>query len=96
MYIAPFIAVGRSVFTSFLKSEFSQENINFWVACEEYKKTPPSQMQTRAKQIFQQYIEADAPNEVKHTNTSLSLFSGHWTDVAIGSKVKKAKQNIKC
>lgn len=56
--------VGRSVFTSFLKSEFSQENINFWVACEEYKKTPPSQMQTRAKQIFQQYIEADAPNEV--------------------------------
>lgn len=58
------LLVGRIVFTSFLKSEFSQENADFWIACEDYKKTPPSKLATKAKQIYQQYIEADAPNEV--------------------------------
>lgn len=55
---------GRAVFTSFLKSEFSEENMDFWVACEDYKKTNPSKLATRAKQIYQQYVEADAPKEV--------------------------------
>ncbi|KAM7013165.1 regulator of G-protein signaling 4 [Tautogolabrus adspersus] len=56
--------LGRSVFTSFLRSEFSQENMDFWVACEDYKNTNPSKFTTRAKQIYQQYVKADAPNEV--------------------------------
>lgn len=55
---------GRSVFTSFLKSEFSKENIDFWMACQDYKKTAPSKLPSRAKQIYQQYVKADAPNEV--------------------------------
>lgn len=58
------LLVGRTVFTNFLKSEFSEENINFWIACEEYKKTAPSKLPGRAKQIFQQYVETDALNEV--------------------------------
>ncbi|KAM6922045.1 regulator of G-protein signaling 4 [Xenentodon cancila] len=56
--------MGRVVFSSFLKSEFSQENVDFWITCEDYKKTPPSQLATRAKQIYRQFVEADAPNEV--------------------------------
>ncbi|XP_045905632.1 regulator of G-protein signaling 4 [Micropterus dolomieu] len=56
--------MGRTVFASFLKSEFSEENMDFWVACEDYKKTASSKLQIRAKQIYQQYVEADAPNEV--------------------------------
>lgn len=55
---------GRTVFTSFLKSEFSEENIDFWLACEDYKKSTTSKLATRAKQIYQQYVEADSPNEV--------------------------------
>ncbi|XP_075901616.1 regulator of G-protein signaling 4-like [Nelusetta ayraudi] len=55
---------GRTVFTSFLKSEFSQENIDFWMACEDYKKTSPAKLAARARKIYQQYVEADAPNEV--------------------------------
>lgn len=57
--------MGRTVFTTFLKSEFSQENVYFWIACEDYKKTSPSKLATKAKQIYQQYVDADAPNEVK-------------------------------
>ena len=30
--------MGLYVFTEFLKKEFSQENIQFWIACEKYKK----------------------------------------------------------
>lgn len=59
------LPAGRTVFTAFLKSEFSQENVDFWIACEDYKNTPPSKMATKAKQIYQQFVEADAPNEVK-------------------------------
>ncbi|XP_051233454.1 regulator of G-protein signaling 4 [Dicentrarchus labrax] len=55
---------GRMVFTSFLRSEFSEENMDFWLACEDYKKTVPSKLATKAKQIYQQYVEADAPKEV--------------------------------
>lgn len=56
--------LGRMVFAIFLRSEFSEENMDFWVACEDYKKTAPSRMTMRAKQIYQQYVEADAPHEV--------------------------------
>lgn len=56
--------VGRQVFTSFLRSEFSEENMDFWVACEEYRKMAPSDLAARAQQIYQQYIESDAPKEV--------------------------------
>jgi lipid-binding SYLF domain-containing protein len=30
--------MGLSIFTEFLKKEFSQENIQFWIACEKFKK----------------------------------------------------------
>nr|XP_046248498.1 regulator of G-protein signaling 4-like [Scatophagus argus] len=56
--------MGRRVFASFLRSEFSQENMDFWLACEDYKKMAASKLASRAKQIYQQYVEADAPNEV--------------------------------
>ncbi|XP_058493390.1 regulator of G-protein signaling 4-like [Solea solea] len=55
---------GRAVFASFLRSEFSEENMHFWLACEDYKKTAPPQLVTKAKQIYRQYVETDAPQEV--------------------------------
>ncbi|KAK6308853.1 hypothetical protein J4Q44_G00203160 [Coregonus suidteri] len=55
---------GRTVFTTFLKAEFSQENMEFWKACEEYKTSAPKKMAAKAKQIYDQYIEADSLNEV--------------------------------
>lgn len=65
------VPAGRTVFTTFLKSEFSQENIDFWMACEDYKKASPPELAARAREIYQQYVEADAPNEVttRHWST---------------------------
>lgn len=62
--ICLFFLAGQTAFTAFLKSEFSQENIEFWRACEDYKKTSAEKMATKAKQIFDQYVEMDSPNEV--------------------------------
>ncbi|XP_055779473.1 regulator of G-protein signaling 4-like [Salvelinus fontinalis] len=55
---------GRMVFTTFLKAEFSEENMEFWKACEKYKMSAPKNMAGKAKQIYDQYVAADALNEV--------------------------------
>ncbi|XP_028833569.1 regulator of G-protein signaling 13 isoform X2 [Denticeps clupeoides] len=56
---------GMTAFQTFLKSEFSYENIEFWLICEEYKKIKCStRMSSRAKKIFKCYIEAEAPKEI--------------------------------
>lgn len=52
-------------FTRFLKSEFSEENIEFWMACEDYKKIKdPVQLLLKAKEIYKTFIEKNAPKEV--------------------------------
>lgn len=67
------VPVGQTVFTNFLKSEFSDENIEFWLACEDYKTTAASKLVTRARQIYQQYVDSDAPREVKKQTQNLNL-----------------------
>lgn len=56
---------GLQIFQAFLKSEFSDENIEFWMVCEDYKKIRSSfRMSSRAKKIFKCYIQAEARREV--------------------------------
>uniref|UniRef100_A0A8D0DR88 Regulator of G protein signaling 18 n=1 Tax=Salvator merianae TaxID=96440 RepID=A0A8D0DR88_SALMN len=56
---------GLDTFTRFLKSEFSEENIEFWLACEDYKKcTEASHLPHKAKTIYETFIEKEAPKEV--------------------------------
>ncbi|XP_071607410.1 regulator of G-protein signaling 18 isoform X2 [Heliangelus exortis] len=56
---------GLDAFTKFLKSEFSEENIEFWVACEDYKKSKtPRELLPKAKAIYETFIQKDAPKEV--------------------------------
>ncbi|XP_077415719.1 regulator of G-protein signaling 13-like [Vanacampus margaritifer] len=56
---------GIQVFQAFLKSEFSDENVEFWLVCEEYKKIRSSfRMTCKAEKIFKHYIQAEAPREI--------------------------------
>lgn len=56
---------GLETFTRFLKTEFSEENIEFWMACEDFKKSKdPQQMIFKAKAIYEKFIQNDAPQEV--------------------------------
>lgn len=57
---------GVAAFRSFLQSEFSDENIEFWVACEDFKKTKNSvKMATKAKKIYEEFIQSEGPREVR-------------------------------
>ncbi|KAM4696554.1 regulator of G-protein signaling 3-like [Rhinophrynus dorsalis] len=56
---------GRALFRVFLQSEFSDENLDFWLACEEYRDTHPHFiLHSRARKIYQLYIALQSPKEV--------------------------------
>uniref|UniRef100_UPI00398F8212 regulator of G-protein signaling 5-like n=1 Tax=Pristiophorus japonicus TaxID=55135 RepID=UPI00398F8212 len=56
---------GQAAFKAFLQSEHSEENIEFWMACEDYKTTKsPLQLASKAKKIYEDFMEKEAPKEV--------------------------------
>ncbi|XP_051906406.1 regulator of G-protein signaling 3a isoform X2 [Hippocampus zosterae] len=56
---------GLAAFRAFLRTEFSEENLEFWLACEEYKKMKSqSKMASKAKKIFAEYIAIQSCKEV--------------------------------
>lgn len=58
-------AGGLAAFRAFLKSEYSEENIDFWVSCEEYKKIKsPSKLSPKARKIYEEFISVQATKEV--------------------------------
>uniref|UniRef100_A0A3Q2QU87 Regulator of G-protein signaling 1 n=1 Tax=Fundulus heteroclitus TaxID=8078 RepID=A0A3Q2QU87_FUNHE len=56
---------GQIAFREFLKSEYSEENILFWLACEDYKKikTVP-EMISSANRIYSEFVETEAPRQI--------------------------------
>ncbi|KAL3289345.1 hypothetical protein HHI36_022782 [Cryptolaemus montrouzieri] len=58
-------AAGRKVFRDFLKCEYSEENILFWLACEELKREEnPEVVEEMARIIYEDYISILSPKEV--------------------------------
>ncbi|XP_073812685.1 regulator of G protein signaling double hit [Musca autumnalis] len=56
---------GRKVFRDFLRSEFSEENILFWLACEDLKKEINAEaIGEKARLIYEDYISILSPREV--------------------------------
>lgn len=56
---------GLASFRSFLRSEFSEENLDFWMACEDYKtSTSPAHMAEKARRMYEEFIRSEAPREV--------------------------------
>ncbi|XP_062409817.1 regulator of G-protein signaling 5b [Sardina pilchardus] len=52
-------------FQAFLMSEYSEENLAFYLACEDYINTQsPSDLPAKAKKIYNEFIICDAPREV--------------------------------
>ncbi|XP_069497448.1 regulator of G-protein signaling 2 [Ambystoma mexicanum] len=58
-------AYGVTAFRAFLKSEFSEENIEFWLACDDFKKTrSPHKLTAKARKIYDEFVEKEAPKEI--------------------------------
>ncbi|XP_071821954.1 uncharacterized protein [Apostichopus japonicus] len=67
---------GLEAFRKFLQTEFSDENIEFWLACEDYKDLKPSKMVARAHKIYEDYVTIQAPREVNlDSRTRLQVVS---------------------
>lgn len=74
---------GLAAFRAFLKSEFCEENIEFWLACEDFKKTKsPQKLSSKAKKIYTDFIEKEAPKEVREKSSSYQ----HTLNVLSNSK----------
>ncbi|XP_056453213.1 regulator of G-protein signaling 21-like [Gadus chalcogrammus] len=56
---------GQIAFVEFLKSEYSEENILFWLACEEYKNIKNSpEMISSANRIYTEFVQTEAPRQI--------------------------------
>ena len=62
---------GRKVFRSFLRHEYSEENILFWLACEDLKKErSPEMIEEKARVIYEDYVSILSPREVNNFDFS--------------------------
>ncbi|XP_015347646.1 regulator of G-protein signaling 3 isoform X2 [Marmota marmota marmota] len=81
---------GLIVFQAFLRTEFSEENLEFWLACEDFKKVKSqSKMTAKAKKIFAEFIAIQACKEVnldsytrEHTKDNLQSVTRGCFDLA--------------
>ncbi|XP_061427875.1 regulator of G-protein signaling 3-like isoform X2 [Lethenteron reissneri] len=57
---------GLAAFRAFLKTEFSEENIDFWLACEDFKRSArsTSKLVSKSKKISEEFIAIQSPKEV--------------------------------
>ncbi|KAJ6662118.1 hypothetical protein lerEdw1_012583 [Lerista edwardsae] len=56
---------GRNAFREFLRTEFSEENMLFWMACEDLKReTNKNLIQEKARRIYEDYVSILSPKEV--------------------------------
>ncbi|UMM41129.1 hypothetical protein L5515_017525 [Caenorhabditis briggsae] len=57
---------GCALFRQFLKKEFSDENMDFWLECEEFKKMKDGKKSTTQKaiEIYSEFVAEHAPKEV--------------------------------
>ena len=55
---------GVVAFTKYLESEFSSENIRFWLLCKAYKASLLTELQEKAEKIFQMFLSRKAEYQV--------------------------------
>lgn len=62
---------GVALFEQFLISEFSEENLQFWRACNRYNSNSVNgcDLVTEARAIFKQFLVEGAPKQVREVNT---------------------------
>uniref|UniRef100_A0A8D0B9Z1 Regulator of G protein signaling 3 n=1 Tax=Salvator merianae TaxID=96440 RepID=A0A8D0B9Z1_SALMN len=81
---------GIAAFRAFLRTEFSEENLDFWLACEDFKKAKSqAKMGSKAKKIFAEFIATQSCKEVnldcytrEHTKENLQNVARDSFDLA--------------
>ncbi|XP_050718160.1 regulator of G-protein signaling 20-like isoform X2 [Eriocheir sinensis] len=72
---------GRKAFRDFLKLEFSEENILFWLACEDLKvENSPAIIEEKARIIYEDYISILSPKEVSLDSRVREIINRNMVD----------------
>lgn len=58
---------------TFLESEFSSENIRFWMSIQDLKYSPNCQIQSKAQRVHDEFLAAGAPYQVRQEAKFLAL-----------------------
>ncbi|XP_067240029.1 regulator of G-protein signaling 6 isoform X2 [Chanodichthys erythropterus] len=72
--------VGREQFLKFLESEFSSENLLFWLAVQDLKCRPLQEVPARAQEIWQEFLAEGAPNAINLDSHSYERTSQNLKD----------------
>ncbi|MEQ2284873.1 hypothetical protein AMECASPLE_025993 [Ameca splendens] len=72
---------GLCAFTAFLVSEFSEENIAFYFACEDYRRIKcPARLLTKAQKIYSEFISSEAPREINIDHETRDITKANMQD----------------
>lgn len=55
---------GQALFKAFLQREFCEENLEFWLAVEQFRKSSESKLQSKGEEIYKLFVAPDSPKEV--------------------------------
>lgn len=70
-----YFAAGKKIFRDFLRCEYSEENILFWMAVEELKKeSNPDVIEEKARFIYEDYISILSPKEVSAVQYNILFY----------------------
>ncbi|XP_064427349.1 regulator of G-protein signaling 6 isoform X4 [Mirounga angustirostris] len=72
--------VGRDQFRRFLESEFSSENLRFWLAVQDLKKQPLQDVAKRVEEIWQEFLAPGAPSAINLDSHSYEITSQNVKD----------------
>ncbi|XP_062295673.1 regulator of G-protein signaling 6-like isoform X2 [Scomber scombrus] len=71
---------GRDQFLRFLESEFSSENLRFWLAVQDLKRRPLQEVSARAHEIWQEFLAEGAPSAINLDSHSYERTSQNLKD----------------
>ena len=63
-----FLVVGRRLFQEFLQSQYSDENLRFWLAADAYQLKNPDERKESARKVYEDFISTISPCEVSLIN----------------------------
>ncbi|XP_074183357.1 regulator of G-protein signaling 6 isoform X1 [Rhinolophus sinicus] len=72
--------MGRDLFLRFLESEFSSENLRFWLAVQDLKKQPLQDVAKRVEEIWQEFLAPGAPSAINLDSHSYEITSQNVKD----------------
>ncbi|KRY29910.1 regulator of G-protein signaling 9 [Trichinella spiralis] len=75
--------IGRQVLETFLESEFSQENIRFWLAVQDLKYSPSSEVNAKVAAIYNEFLVAGAPCQVNVDSQTLETVTKALKDQTV-------------